>query len=414
MSDRLRAEMDRVGNMDPRLNDDLFVKQRPDTWMAGSIMTPAHPGVSLLAFIGLFLSLASAQAQPTLHKEVYGVGILGNCCTHGAGVCGAFQTREEFQVVAAYEPNPRRAKELAQTWGDNLASSYDEVINHPDVDIVAITCDPADKPAMVEKAAAVGKHIYLNKPPCSSLDGARQIVQAVKKHQVWLVHDIPMVRSVPVLARLLEEVHSGKHGKVIGYHHHFGMNFDPAFDLKAAWPERLDLASKSGGGEMTNMGCYAIDYVVSLLGSPKKVTAKWRKDWDVYRDADVENFGQIILDYGDFYAVLDVGKQQLNGPRAGVANRMSINFQHETLMIDASAHFISINHQPIRWEDYTKNATAVGSLDQLLQALRDGTSPSSGVENIVPSTEVLMAAYRSILEQRPITLPLESGENPLV
>ena len=45
---------------------------------------------------------------------------------------------------------------------------------------------------------------------------------------------------------------------------------------------------RSGGGEMTNMGCYAIDYAVSLLGRPRAVTAKWRKEWDVYKAADVE------------------------------------------------------------------------------------------------------------------------------
>jgi hypothetical protein len=30
------------------------------------------------------------------------------------------------------------------------------------------------------------------------------------------------------------------------------------------------------------------------------------------------------------------------------------------------------------------------------------------------ATEVLMVAYRSIVEERPVPLPLESGANPLV
>jgi hypothetical protein len=67
------------------------------------------------------------------------------------------------------------------------------------------------------------------------------------------------------------------YGKVMGYHHLFGMNFDPAFDLQRVWPERLDPAEKSGGGEMTNMGCYAIDFAVALLGRPRAATAKWRE-----------------------------------------------------------------------------------------------------------------------------------------
>ena len=75
----------------------------------------------------------------------------------------------------------------------------------------------------------------------------------------------------------------------------------------------MDTADKSGGGELTNMGCYPLDYVVSLFGLPRSVTAKWRKLWDIYYQADVEHFGQVILDYGSFFAVLEVGKQQLVG-----------------------------------------------------------------------------------------------------
>jgi len=359
-----------------------------------------------------FLSIPEASAQPRLVKDVYGVGVAGNCCTHGAGVCATFKARPEFRVVAAFEKNSPRAKELAGVLGKPLAASYDAVIQNPEVDIVAVTCDPCDKAAIVEQAARAGKHIFLNKPPCESLDAARRIVRAVKQNKVWLVHDIPMVRSVPVFARLLEEIRTQPYGKVMGYHHLFGMNFDPGFDLKRVWPERLDPAEKSGGGEMTNMGCYAIDFAVALLGRPRAVTAKWRKEWDVYRQAGVENFGQIVLDYGDFFAFLEVGKQQLSGP-SGHSNVMTVNFEHRTLMIDASAQLVAVNHVPVDWKEFARGARAVSSVDQLLAALREGTPPSSNAESALAATEVLMAAYRSIVEARPVALPLESGRNPL-
>jgi predicted dehydrogenase len=166
--------------------------------------------------------------------KTYGVGILGNCCTHGTGACATFKKRPDTRVVAAYEKNPRRAMELEKALGSPLAKSYDEVIHHPEVAFVAITCDPCDKAEMVEKAAAAGKHIFLNKPFCESLDSARRIAEAVRKYKVWLVHDIPMVRFVPIYARLLDDVRAGKHGKVMGYHHLFGMNFPMDFNLKAA------------------------------------------------------------------------------------------------------------------------------------------------------------------------------------
>ena len=103
------------------------------------------------------------------------------------------------------------------------------------------------------------------------------------------------------------------------------MIFPPEFDLKAAWPERLDPPGKSGGGEMTNMGCYAIDFA-----------------------------------------------------------------------------------------EFAQGATAVGSVEQLIAAIETGTPPTSNAATGLAATEVLMAAYRSIVEERPIPLPLESGANPLI
>ncbi|MBI4559063.1 MAG: Gfo/Idh/MocA family oxidoreductase [Candidatus Hydrogenedentes bacterium] len=344
----------------------------------------------------------------------YGVGILGNCCTHGAGLCGMFKGRPDTRVVAAHEEDPRRAQELQAVLGGPLAASYEDVIGHPDVAIVAVSSDPCEKANLVEKAAAAGKHIFLNKPFCDNLDNARRIASAVKKHGVYLVHDIPMVRFIPVYARLLEEVHSGKHGRVLAYHHQFGMNFPMNFDLKSAWPERLDPPEISGGGEMTNMGCYAIDYAVALFGRPKAVTAKWQKTWDVYQEANVENYGQIVLDYGDFFAYLDVGKQQLQGEHRGTSNAVTITFEHEDLYIDASAEVVTVNHVPQDYAQFARGASAVGSVEQLIATIEKGIPPSSDARTGVRATETLMAAYRSIMTGRTVKLPLKSGKNPLV
>lgn len=374
---------------------------------------PIKPGLLVLILMVLTGSSSQATEEGEKPMHVYGVGILGNCCTHGAGLCAMFKSRPDTRVIAAYEREPRRARELAENLGAPLAPSYEAVINSPSVDIAAISCDPCDKATMVEMAAQAGKHIFLNKPFCDSLENAHRIEKAVKEHPVWLVHDIPMVRSIPVFARLLEEVHAGKHGRVLGYHHLFGMNFAMDFDLKSIWPERLDPAGKSGGGEMTNMGCYAIDYAVALLGSPRAVLAKWQRTWDVYRAAHVENFGQIILDYGDFYAFLEVGKQQLEG-ESRHSNSLSITFEHSDLHIDPSAQMVTLNHIPQDYMAFTSGAQAPGSIEQLIRAIEQGIPPTSGLEAGVKSTEVLMAAYQSVLDGAPVVLPLSEGKNPLV
>ena len=73
-----------------------------------------------------------------LVKQSYGIGILGNCCTHGVGVCHSFQQDQRFKVITGYEANPRRQAELSLAIGQELVTSYQRVIERKDVDIVVL------------------------------------------------------------------------------------------------------------------------------------------------------------------------------------------------------------------------------------------------------------------------------------
>jgi len=342
----------------------------------------------------------------------YAVAVLGNCCTHGAGAAAGLRKHPRIKLVGAFENDARRGGELAEAAGCRLARDVREIVEDGQIDIVVVTCNPCDKADMVEQACRAGKHILLNKPMCDSLDNARRIVAAVNAAGIKCVHDIPMVKFAPPFARLASQFQSGRFGKVFGYYHNFGMNFGLDFDIASLWPERLDPPQKSGGGEMTNMGCYAIDYLVTLLGLPRKVEAKWRHEWPAYRDADVEHFGQIMADYGDFYAVLAVGKQQLAG-EGRHSSCLSLLTEHENVLIDGPARLVTWNNVPVSFEDYVDGWQAESAVDQLLRCIDTDEEPSSSVAVAALGVEVLMAAYRSILEGGPVALPLADGGNPL-
>ena len=214
------------------------------------------------------------------------VGILGNCCTHGEFVALALKHEPAATIVAGWEDDPRRAAGLSAAIGLDLASSPEALLADSAIDIIAVACSPHEKAAWVEKAAQAGKHILLNKPMAESLDSAWRIERAVAGSQIQLVYDIPViVRFHPVTARLLDEVRAGRYGRAINYTHTFSFTFSTDFPLAAVWPERLDPPSRSGGGELTNLGCYAVDYMIGLWGRPRSIQAKSSGYWDVYREA---------------------------------------------------------------------------------------------------------------------------------
>ena len=346
--------------------------------------------------------------------KIFGGGILGNCCTHGAGLASMLANHPRVNLVAGYERNERRAGELAEAMGMELAASYQAVIEHPKTEILVVSTDPCDKAEMVEQACAAGKHVLLNKPFADSLDSARRVVRAVENSGVKLVQDIPMVKGIDAYARLRADVAQKKYGHPISYFHAFGMTFDYDFPIREQWPERFDPPSKAGGGEMTNMGCYALDYVVSLFGRPKSVRAKWAAFWEEYRKSGVENFGQIMLDYGDFYALLSVGKQQVDQPHEHT-NCLSIMFPNTNLLLDPRTETILVNGSKRELAEFIGDTKAESSLDQLIRCIETGEEPVDSAQLGALGVEVQMAAYLSIAEDgREVALPLQDGFNPLV
>ncbi|MCC6222582.1 MAG: Gfo/Idh/MocA family oxidoreductase [Thermoleophilia bacterium] len=354
----------------------------------------------------------------------YRVGVLGNCCTHGEFVVAALRQEAGAELVAGWEADPRRAPALAALLGVELAESPEALIADPRVDIVAVSCDPRDKARWVEHAAAAGKHVFLNKPFAESLESARRIEAAVERHGVQLVHDIVVHRFHPVTAKLLAEVRGGAYGEPLHHAHSFGMTFSADFPLATLWPERLDPPGRSGGGELTNLGCYPIDYLVALWGLPRSVQAKSAATWQEYREAGVESFGQIVADYGSFFAVIAAGKQRLRSlPSMGLAEALAPSNWHNVLdlrLADANltvlpyADLVLRDGEAFTAERYLSGFRCETPFEQLVRAIETGEPPDSGAAAGRAGVEVTMAAYRSIVAGgAAVSLPLADGSNPL-
>ncbi len=83
--------------------------------------------------------------------------------------------------------------------------------------------------------------------------------------------------------------------------------------------------------------------MIGLWGRPRSIQAKSTAYWDVYREAGVENFGQVIADYGDFFAVLASGKQPLETlPSMDVAEALDPRNWHNVLELQFEHHNLTV------------------------------------------------------------------------
>ncbi len=353
----------------------------------------------------------------------YRVAILGNCCTHGEFVALALKGEPGAELVAGWEGDPLRRPGLEAAMAMASAPSGAAIIEDASVEIVALACSPHEKADWAE-AAAAGKHIFLNKPFAESLDSARRIERAAKAAAVQLVHDIPIHRAHPVTAKLRDEVVAGVYGKPIGYFNAWSMTFSRDFALDEFWPERLASPKESGGGELTNMGCYAIDYMLALYGMPVRVQARKSDFWGLYSRAGVENFGQIVADYRTFYALLNCGKQPLAAlENMDVAGALQPKHWHNVVELQFEGHnitampyndFLLRDGERVALADYLAGYEFRSAFRQLTDAIEGGPAAESGARIAAEGVELLMAAYRSALNDgAPVDLPLEDGANPL-
>lgn len=107
----------------------------------------------------------------------------------GVGHLGKFHLNnwkeiDNIELCGFYDPNDATAKTVAAQYNLKRYDSVEQLIDAVDaVDIVA----PTDQHfSLCEKAVRQGKHVFVEKPMCATMDEARELVKLVKEANVKL------------------------------------------------------------------------------------------------------------------------------------------------------------------------------------------------------------------------------------
>jgi predicted dehydrogenase len=163
---------------------------------------------------------------------------------------------------------PDAARDFAREMKLELGTCYENVLADASIDCVVLATPHTQHRAMVEAAAAAGKHVFCEKPFALTLEDAKAAVAACRKAGVALGvgHNR---RLWPSIAKLKQLIGTAEFGTVMfaeGNYSHDILANTPLDNWRSAPQE-----TRAGG--MTGMGIHLLDAFSFLVGAMARVSA---------------------------------------------------------------------------------------------------------------------------------------------
>jgi UDP-N-acetyl-2-amino-2-deoxyglucuronate dehydrogenase len=148
-----------------------------------------------------------------------------------------------------------------------VAGSAEELAANPDIDALAITTPSALHRAPTLAAIRAGKHVMIEKPIDSTLEGTDEILAAAKDAGV-LVGSIFQARFGDGARALKAALDAGRFGRLVMCSAYIKWHRAPSYYV--GWKGKLAL---DGGGALINQAIHAVDLLQWFAGLPSEVFA---------------------------------------------------------------------------------------------------------------------------------------------
>ncbi len=204
-----------------------------------------------------------------------GIGLIGTGFMGRAhalafrNVSAAFELPVPVHLAALADADSARAEQCAQAWGfERSHSDWQQLIDDPQVQVVAITTPNHLHFPMAMAAIAAGKAVYCEKPLAVSLAQADEMRRSAEAAGV-LTQVGYNYQHNPIIDLAKEMIEAGELGEIISFQGEFSEDFmgDPA----SPWSWRCEAAH--AGGALADLGSHLLAMARYLLGDIEAVCA---------------------------------------------------------------------------------------------------------------------------------------------
>jgi len=174
---------------------------------------------------------------------------------------------EAVDWVSVYDKDTARGKEAAKLLSCPFVSSYQEILDDPEIDLIVIEAETCDHKEMILQAVKAKKNVFCEKVLTITTADALEIKRAVEESgvQFGVSHEALTVAPYMYTKKLLDE---GAFGDLVSMHFRRAHGMAKK-TLNDEWFSR----KVAGGGALIDLGVHGASMLVFLGGKPKRVSA---------------------------------------------------------------------------------------------------------------------------------------------
>jgi len=352
-------------------------------------------------------------------KLGYGLIGLGEIAYKSTGQL--FQQAKHSRMVIGVDPVADVAASYEKEFGIPCGTDLDAVLKHPEVEAVIVSTPHFLHAPLGIQAAEAGKHVIVEKPMATTMEDADALLAACKKNGVLCSAKEGGVRYHDATIKARELVQKGAIGEVMAVQIQ-GASNKPLSYWTGGYSNRVHTTwrmskEQSGGGILIMNYIYDIHRMLFITDLDVK---RVFTEMDTFRtDAEIEDFITVTLRFSNGALGTIVASSCVPGAKAvGIrgtelsGNRIygtagQIVFNKGELLVYTEKDVEGLTKGD--WTTLTFDANIYPFLEYIdhfsLAALEGRPADIPGEEGR-RTLEVLVAAYRSGEEHRPIELPL--------
>jgi len=320
------------------------------------------------------------------------IAAIGFWHVHASDYATAAQEHPGTELVAIWDDDEQRGREVAASYGVEFVADLDELLARPGLDGVTVTTATNQHRDVILRAIAAGKHVFTEKVLAATVADAEELIAAASAARVALVVSLPRLYDgyTRAISRLLDE---GALGTLT--YSRVRLTHD---GWVAGWlPDRFGDPSAALGGAFIDLGCHPV-YLTRLFQRAEPLTVS--AAFGSITGRDVEDNAVVT----ETFPGGAIGVLETSVVAAPHAFGIELRGTDGAAIYDGERLLVSGGRYGEGWSELPVPDGVPGAFDQWVDHIHAGTVAEDNLRHALELTRVVEAASRSAATSRMVTL----------